>query len=117
MASRIPKNKPLLIRARDNKITILSDELPGAVHEISVDAVWDVQESLALIEPHLILLDLALPITAGANLLKLLHETFPNVPVVTKIESMICEPRFFVIEPTEHGITMKPMSQPPPLAV
>jgi hypothetical protein len=113
VAHRVPKKQPLVIRARDDKITMISDQLPEAVQEFHADAIWDIQESLTLVEPLLIILDLELPITVGTNLLKLLYETCPNVPVVTKIESMICEPRFFVIEPTDHGITMKPMSQPP----
>jgi hypothetical protein len=29
------------------------------------------------------------------------------------MELTICEPRFFAIEPTDQGITMKPLSQPP----
>jgi CheY-like chemotaxis protein len=117
MARRVPKSQPLVIRARDDKITIISDQLPGAKKEAGVDDIWSVQEILAVIEPHLVMLDLALPITVGANLIELLHETYPNVPVVTRIESSICEPRFFVVEPTDQGLIMRPMSQPPTATV
>jgi DNA-binding NarL/FixJ family response regulator len=116
MAHRVTEEQPLVIRARDDHITIISDHLPEGTQEEAADDFWEVQDILARIEPQLIVLDLALPITVGANLLKLIYETHPSVPVITKIESMICEPRFFAIEPTDRGITLKPLTQAPPTA-
>jgi CheY-like chemotaxis protein len=114
MAHRALSRQPTVIRARRDIVSIVSDQLPGGAREARPDDLWNIQKCLAGVDPDLIILDLTLPITTGRELLRLLGETHPRVPVITRIESNISpEPRFFAVEPTDEGIALRPLARPP----
>jgi response regulator of citrate/malate metabolism len=74
-----------MINAQDKSLTVsVTGELTMEVQTASTSNLWQVREFLANTDPELILLDLGLPPTVGADLLRIMGETFSGKRVVLR---------------------------------
>jgi DNA-binding response OmpR family regulator len=85
MRNRMPEKRIAVIKAQDDRLAVtVSDGLAIEVQAEGTSYLWEVREFLASVDPDVILLDLCLPITLGANLLRILGETSSGKKVVLK---------------------------------
>ena len=106
MKNRENRALAITLRADEREVTV---EMNGHITKVSASKhLWELQELLASCEPELIFLDLHLPITFGVQLLDILRQTHPGVPIATQVESKVSDKQVFLVEAIDGRIVLSP---------
>lgn len=82
------------------------------IGRVATEDMWEIQEALARIVPEKVLLDLALPIRRGVELVQIVKETCPNASIVARVRSNGMETRSYSLELESEGLKLAPVPEP-----
>lgn len=79
---------------------------------VATEDMWEIQQALAGIMPEKVLLDLALPIRRGVELVQIVKETCPSASIVARVRSNEMETRSYSLELESEGLRLTPVPEP-----